>query len=61
MEAETATRVFELGWRPDIRNIVLTIHGSVVLLVDILPFDAKSLKATTIMRDFENGGNIYIK
>ena len=57
MEAGTATRVFELGWRPDIKDIVLTIYGSVVLLVDILPFHAKSMKAVNVMRDFDDGCN----
>ena len=57
MNAVNVMRAFESRWRLDIKDIVLTIYVSVLNFVDIFPFHAKSLKAATIMRLFDDGLN----
>ena len=55
--------VFEVGWRPDIKDTVLTIYVSVLYFLDILPFYAKLMKAVNETGVFVDGGNlnIYVK
>ena len=48
-------RVFELGWRLDIKDSVLTIYVPVVLLVEFLPFQIESMKAAAVLRVFDDG------
>ena len=56
MEAVTATRVFEPGWRPDIKDIVLTAYVSVLNFIDFFPFHAKPMKAVNETGVFVDGG-----
>ena len=56
MEAVTATRVFELGLRPDIKDIVLTAYVSVLNFIDFFPFHAKPMKAINETGVFVDGG-----
>ena len=60
MEAVTATRVFEPGSRPDIKDIVLTAYVSVLNFIDFFPFHAKPMKAVNETGVFVNGCNSHI-